>query len=135
MPLDRLDHYFVYASDLGRSREFYADVLGLEQGPRPDFKFPGFWFYLEGRPVVHVGNDEFEGGYTEDGAARKITGGTGPVDHIAFRASDIESFERRFNELELGYQRREIPDFALSQLFINDPDGVTIELNFFHADA
>ena len=105
MPLDRLDHYFVYASDLERTRAFYSEVLGLEQGPRPDFGFPGFWFYLEDRPVVHVGNEEFEGGYTEDGEERN-----------------------------LSFERREIPDFSLSQLFINDPDGVTIELNFFHAD-
>ena len=134
MPLDRLDHYFVYASDLERTRAFYSEVLGLEQGPRPDFGFPGFWFYLEDRPVVHVGNEEFEGGYTEDGEERIITGGTGPVDHIAFRGSDIGSFEARFDERNLSFARREIPDFSLSQLFINDPDGVTIELNFFHAE-
>jgi catechol 2,3-dioxygenase-like lactoylglutathione lyase family enzyme len=132
MPLERLDHYFVYASDLERSRHFYAEVLGLHQGPRPQFDFPGHWFYLEDRPVVHVGNDAFEGGYVEDGAERRITGGTGPVDHIAFRGSDIDAFEQRFAAQGVDYQRREVPDFKLSQLFVKDPDGVTIELNFFH---
>ncbi|MCB1747625.1 MAG: VOC family protein [Gammaproteobacteria bacterium] len=134
MPLERLDHYFVYASDLDRSRRFYADVLGLHQGPRPDFDFPGYWFYLEDRPVVHVGNDAFEGGYVDAGDERRITGGTGPVDHIAFRGSDIEAFERRFDDQGVSYQRREVPDFKLSQLFVKDPEGVTIELNFFHAE-
>ncbi len=135
MPLERLDHYFVYASDLERSRAFYGEVLGLHHGPRPDFDFPGHWFYLEDRPVVHLGNAEFEGGYVAEGEERRITGGTGPVDHIAFRAGDIDDFIARFERLSIDFQRREVPDFRLSQLFVKDPDGVTIELNFFHPEA
>ncbi len=135
MPLERLDHYFVYAADLDVSRQFYAEVLGLECGPRPQFDFPGHWFYLDGRPVVHVGNDAFAGGFVTEGTTRTIAGPTGPVDHIAFRANDIASFEARFQARALTYQRREVPDFALSQLFVKDPDGVTIELNFFDQAA
>lgn len=132
MALDRLDHYFVYASDLQRSADFYGEVLGLENGPRPDFDFPGYWFYLEDRPVVHIGNELFEGGYVTGEGERSITGSTGPVDHIAFRGSDIDAFVSRFETRGIEFQRREIPDFKLSQLFVKDPDGVTIELNFFH---
>ena len=131
MPLDRLDRYFVYASDLEQSRRFYADVLELKQGPRPDFDFPGFWFYLEDQPVVHVGNSEFEGGYVTGDGEHETSGSTGPVDHIAFRGTDIDDFVSRFDDLGVEYQRREIPDFKLSQLFVKDPEGVTIELNFF----
>ena len=134
MPLTRLEHYFVYASDLEKSRQFYENVLGLENGPRPDFGFPGFWFYLDGTAVVHVGNSDFEGGYVAEGEDREITGDTGPVDHIAFRGTDIDSFLDRFNDLEVTFQRREIPDFKLSQLFVKDPEGVTIEMNFFHGE-
>ena len=135
MPLDRLDHYFVYASDLEQSRRFYAEVLDLEEGPRPDFDFPGYWFYLEERPVVHIGNSEFEGGYVTGETERTTSGGTGPVDHIAFRGRGIDEFMARFERLDIDFQRREIPDFKLSQLFVKDPEGVTIELNFFHDDG
>jgi catechol 2,3-dioxygenase-like lactoylglutathione lyase family enzyme len=135
MPLTRLEHFFVYASDLERSRYFYENVLGLENGPRPNFDFPGFWFYLDGGAVVHVGNSEFEGGYVVEGENRDITGGTGPVDHIAFRGTDIDGFIDRFSELDIQFQRREVPDFKLSQLFVKDPEGVTIEMNFFHDDS
>lgn len=131
MPLERLDHYFVYASDLEVSRHFYSEVLGLPIGPRPQFGFPGYWCYLEDRPVVHLGNEEFAGGYVNDDGARNIAGSTGPVDHIAFRANDIDDFVGRLERLGVDFQRREVPDFALSQLFVKDPDGVTIELNFF----
>ncbi len=135
MPLDRLDHYFVYASDLDQSKRFYADILGLELGPRPDFNFPGHWFYLEDRPVVHIGNSEFEGGYVVGDEEHHTSGSTGPVDHIAFRGHDIDDSIARFEREGVAFQRREVPDFALSQLFVKDPEGVTIELNFFHADG
>jgi catechol 2,3-dioxygenase-like lactoylglutathione lyase family enzyme len=133
MPLERLDHYFVYASDLEVSRRFYSEVLGLSSGPRPEFGFPGFWFYLEDRPVVHVGDDKFEGGYVYPNGERTIAGPTGPVDHIAFRGNGIDDFLARFERMGVAYQRREVPDFRLSQLFVKDPEGVTIELNFFHS--
>jgi len=133
MPLERLDHYFVYCADLDRSRRFYDEVLGLECGPRPAFDFPGYWFYLEGRAVVHLGNETFEGGYVAADGQRITSGSTGPVDHIAFRASDIDGFESRLLSHGIDFQRREVPDFRLSQLFVKDPDGLTIELNFFHA--
>lgn len=132
MPLERLDHYFVYASDLEVSRRFYNDVLGLPTGPRPEFGFPGYWFYLEDRPVVHVGNEKFEGGYVSADGSRTISGSTGPVDHIAFRGNQIDDFVARFERMEVSFQRREVPDFRLSQIFVKDPEGVTIELNFFH---
>lgn len=133
MPLERLDHYFVYASDLEVSRRFYNDVLGLQTGPRPDFDFPGYWFYLEDRPVVHIGTDKFEGGYVGPDGKRVISGPTGAVDHIAFRGNAIDDFIARFERLNVSYQRREVPDFRLSQLFVKDPEGLTIELNFFHS--
>ena len=40
-----LNHYSIRTTDLEASRRFYADVLGLTVGPRPDFPFPGLWMY------------------------------------------------------------------------------------------
>ena len=42
MPLTELNHYFVRANDLERTKRFYCEVLGFEQMPRPDFAFPGY---------------------------------------------------------------------------------------------
>ena len=49
MPLTELDHYFVRANDLERTRRFYCDVLGFEVMPRPDFPFPGYWLGVAGK--------------------------------------------------------------------------------------
>jgi catechol 2,3-dioxygenase-like lactoylglutathione lyase family enzyme len=133
MPLERLDHYFVYAADLEETARFYEEALGLTRGPRPDFGFPGFWFYLDERPVVHVGTPGFEGGYNEDDKPHSTSGSTGAVDHIAFNGTDMAGFEARFTAMSIEFRKREIPDFGLSQLFAKDPNGVTIELNFFAA--
>ncbi len=135
MSLSRLEHFFVYASDLEKSRHFYEEVLGLENGARPDFDFPGYWFYLDDTPVVHLGNTEFEGGYVKEGEEHVTSGDTGPLDHVAFRGTNIDKFVSRFNALNVDFQRREIPDFKLSQLFVKDPEGLTIEMNFFHGES
>ncbi len=53
------------------------------------------------------------------------------VDHIAFLASEPEGFIGRFKELGMSYRPRSLPESDLFQLFIKDPNGLTIELNFF----
>ncbi|MDE2629012.1 MAG: VOC family protein, partial [Burkholderiales bacterium] len=54
-----LNHYSIRTADLDAVRHFYADVLGLSVGPRPDFPFPGLWMYRgdhadPANAVVHV---------------------------------------------------------------------------------
>jgi len=39
----KLDHYNVSTRDLGATVRFYEDILGLVNGPRPPFDFPGAW--------------------------------------------------------------------------------------------
>jgi catechol 2,3-dioxygenase-like lactoylglutathione lyase family enzyme len=53
MPLGTLQHYTIEPSDLERTRNFYCDVLGLENGYRPPLDFPGYWLY-SGGVAVHL---------------------------------------------------------------------------------
>jgi hypothetical protein len=55
----------------------------------------------------------------------------GVVDHIAFLASEPEGFVKRFKSLGMDFRPRSLPESELFQLFIKDPNGLTIELNFF----
>ncbi|MBT2305108.1 hypothetical protein J7E70_32375 [Variovorax paradoxus] len=45
--VDLLDYYTLKCrpEKLARLRHYYVDVLALTDGPRPDFSFPGHWFY------------------------------------------------------------------------------------------
>jgi|SRR5580704_3513325 len=80
MGINVLHHVTVKTDDLEATRDFYRDVLGLEEGFRPDLAFPGYWLYCADVPVVHLVPREnaIGGGPSRD---------TGPFDHFAFLAS------------------------------------------------
>jgi catechol 2,3-dioxygenase-like lactoylglutathione lyase family enzyme len=133
MPLTELNHYFVRANNLEETKDFYCQVLGFEVMPRPDFPFPGYWLGVNGKIQVHMGPhgianaDQYYLGTRADAA----TDQTGVVDHIAFLATEPGQFVRRFRDRGLEYRPRAFPESDLYQLFIKDPNGLTIELNFF----
>ena len=54
MSVGVLDHFNIRTRKLGETVRFYEDILGLENGDRPKFAFPGAWMYSEGKPVVHL---------------------------------------------------------------------------------
>ncbi|MCA6113887.1 VOC family protein [Bradyrhizobium sp. WSM 1738] len=54
MGLGGLQHYTIEPADLERSKDFYCDVLGLENGDRPPLDFPGYWLYSGGTATVHL---------------------------------------------------------------------------------
>ena len=136
MAIKRLDHYFIYSRSLDKTADFYSNILGLKLGPRPDSDFAGRWFYLDGAPVVHAGTADFAGGYPDNGVKNKsnLKNGTGRLDHVAFRADDIQEFKDRLTKAEIDFHTQEVKSFNLTQLFVKDPDGLTIELNFFDAE-
>ena len=137
MPLSAIDHYFIYARDLEASRQFYEIVLGMEVGVRPPFNFKGYWLYLEGRPRVHLG--EAESSAEQEHYLGKVDKGdgtaTGHLDHIAFQCTQFRDFRAHLDQLGVEYRHREVPQFKLQQLFIKDPDGLTLELNFPSEDG
>src|SRR3569833_1102472 len=52
MGLGGLQHFTIEPSDLERTKDFYCDVLGLENGDRPPLDFPGYWLYSGGVATV-----------------------------------------------------------------------------------
>jgi catechol 2,3-dioxygenase-like lactoylglutathione lyase family enzyme len=133
MPVTELNHYLVRANDLERTKDFYCDVLGFEIMPRPDFPFPGYWLGVNGKIQVHlaqggVPNSEL---YYLGSPKNAATTNSGVVDHIAFLATDPEKLHTRFEKLGLSSRKRYFPEFKLYQMFVKDPNGLTIELNFY----
>jgi extradiol dioxygenase family protein len=54
MSVGVLDHYNVSTRKLKETVQFYEDVLGFVNGPRPPFNFPGAWLYSSDHPVLHI---------------------------------------------------------------------------------
>jgi catechol 2,3-dioxygenase-like lactoylglutathione lyase family enzyme len=136
VPITEINHYFVRANDLEQTKSFYCDVLGFEVMPRPDFPFPGYWLGVNGKIQVHMGphgipNSEL---YYLGTTPKSATDNTGVVDHIAFLATEPEKFDKRFKEVGMTSRNRYFPEFKLYQMFVKDPNGLTVELNFFGID-
>ena len=132
MPLTELNHYLLVAKDLERTKNFYCDVLGLELAERPDFGFPGYWLKIGDEICVHLASqapNEIRDTFLLKKHPRG-TNGSGQVDHIAFLAKDPESVRKRIQKKGVEMHYRSFPDAKLFQIFLKDPNDVTIELNF-----
>jgi catechol 2,3-dioxygenase-like lactoylglutathione lyase family enzyme len=122
MGVGLLDHFNIRTRNLGETVRFYEDVLGLENGPRPNFAFPGAWLYSEGRAVVHLVD------ISPTAEAQKPDSGV--VHHVAFVAQGFHRMKERLQAKGFPFEAREVPGGDLWQIFVHDPNGVMIELNY-----
>ena len=133
MPVTELNHYLLVAKNLEKTRKFYQQVLGLKlAAERPDFGFPGYWLKAGNNICVHLASqapsrirDQFLLKKHGKGA-----NGSGTVDHIAFLAKRPEQVRKRIQKHKVEMHYRSFPESKLFQIFLKDPDGVTLELNF-----
>ncbi|MET0180805.1 MAG: VOC family protein [Novosphingobium sp.] len=126
MPVTGLDHVNIAAADIEVSARFYADVLGLERRDGPSIRPPGQLQWMHdpaGRPIIHLAAAAATRGET-------VPGPTGAFDHVALACGDYEGMIARLEERGLAYRTSAVPELRLRQVFIVDPDGVRLELNF-----
>ncbi len=139
-----LNHYSIRTFDIDACRDFYAGVVGLAVGPRPAFEFPGYWLYagdtaVPANAVVHViGMDRNDA----DGLKRYLgdrdpgsLSGSGAVDHVAFFATELGAMRTKLGAMGIDARERKVPGIGLYQVFLTDPNGVVIELNYPAAEA
>ena len=131
MPLTQLEHYLVLTDDLGATRDFYLQALGMRVGPRPDLGFPGYWLYVGDVPCIHVAEWETYRAHSSELGISVSTraSGTGALDHIAFNAVDCASVKARLAASGVEFAVNEVPDIGLTQLFLHDPNGLKVEIN------
>jgi catechol 2,3-dioxygenase-like lactoylglutathione lyase family enzyme len=125
MPTHGLNHINLSAGRglLNALKDFYCDVIGLEVGARPNFERFGYWLYAGGHPIVHL----YESAPNE---ARKTDVLT-PFDHVAFTCEDSSEFEALLRRRRIEYSKAVVPGSdQVQQLFLRDPAGVKVELNF-----
>jgi catechol 2,3-dioxygenase-like lactoylglutathione lyase family enzyme len=135
-----LNHYSIRSFDLPACERFYCDLLGLKVGPRPPFEFPGLWLYAGdlgnyANAVVHIiGFDAADPdsvtrylGKRDDNAMKN---GTGVLDHVAFFATGLADTLARLQKQGVKCRERTVPVLNLYQVFVDDPNGVVVELNF-----
>ena len=119
MGIKGLDHVNINTSNMKDTMSFYTDLLDFTDGFRPPFDFPGAWLYAGGNPVIHL--------VFSDSEPNVICN---PVDHIAFEASDYEETKQRLENANWEFRCSNVPDTQIRQIFLVDPNGVKLELNF-----
>ncbi len=122
MSVGVLDHYNVSTRNLRDTVRFYEEVLGLVNGPRPPFDFPGAWLYSEGHPVLHLNDIS-----PTDKPQRPDSG---VIDHIAFGSRGFEAIKQHLTRKGVAFRDNEVPNSTRRQIFVTDPNNVLIELNF-----
>jgi catechol 2,3-dioxygenase-like lactoylglutathione lyase family enzyme len=122
MSVGVLDHFNIRTRDLASTVRFYEDVLGLEKGARPNFAFPGAWMYSEGKAVVHLVDIA--------GTSEPQKPDSGVVHHVAFASHGFDGMKQRLKSRNMPFEARQVPGGDLWQIFVNDPNGVMIELNY-----
>jgi catechol 2,3-dioxygenase-like lactoylglutathione lyase family enzyme len=134
-----LNHFSIRSHDLPACERFYAGLLGLQVGPRPPFDVPGLWLYAGdttqyANAVVHIlgiDRSDPEGLQSYLGERDESSlQGTGVVDHVAFFATGLADTLARLKQHGVPCRERTVPLLGLHQVFLDDPNGVVVELNF-----
>ena len=131
MPVNGLDHVNVIAADLDETIRFYGEVLGLKVGERPaSIDFPGAWLLdAGGRAIIHLMAYDPARHGTDPRSAMP----TGSIDHVALACADFAGTVRRCEELGIPHRINDRRHGDLRQVFLTDPNNVTLELNFVGA--
>jgi catechol 2,3-dioxygenase-like lactoylglutathione lyase family enzyme len=124
MAIQAMNHFTVLTLDMAATRRFYVDMLGFTEGARPPFGFDGAWFYVGDQPILHI---------VASGRMPKDPKGT--LDHMAFSATDLKGTVAKLNANGVAYELRKLQDYGTWQLFFEDPNGATVELDFDAAEA
>jgi hypothetical protein len=93
--------------------------------------FPGYWVYVGDTPCIHIAEWKSYTAHSNEKGIEVSTraGGTGPVDHIAFNAHDYDDVVGRLERYGVKARRNDQSGGLLRQLFLQDPNGVKIEIN------
>ena len=119
MSIAGMNHFTVLTDDVAATVAFYSDLLGLTEGPRPAFEFPGAWLYADSHPILHL-----VGGRTPSELK------AGVIDHMAFSATGLAATLAALDAKSVEYQCRRQKGSGVWQVFFHDPNGAKVELDF-----
>jgi catechol 2,3-dioxygenase-like lactoylglutathione lyase family enzyme len=124
MAIAGMNHFTVLTDDVGATVGFYRDLLGLTEGPRPAFDFPGAWLYAGAQAVLHVVGGRGRGELR-----------AGVIDHMAFSATGLAPTLAALDACGIRYACRKQVGSGVWQVFFHDPNGAKVELDFAANEA
>ena len=132
MAVRTLDHVNIRTADVPGTAAFFRDVLGLRADVAPGAESigKGCWIYdADDHPIIHIG--PVEGPYPSDDAYPFTPSrGSGAVHHVALGCDDLHAMLSRLEAAGLNVVRKDYPPANLCQLFVEEWNGIILELNF-----
>ena len=124
MPVTEINHYNLRAprDTMHVLKDFYCNIVGLKEGPRPGFTSYGFWLYIGDNDVLHLAEYRGEG--------EPLTNVVTTFDHVSFTCTDDAAMEAHLKANNVPYTIRMLPVINVKQINFKDPVGNGIELNF-----
>jgi catechol 2,3-dioxygenase-like lactoylglutathione lyase family enzyme len=119
MAIAGMNHFTVLTDDVRATVDFYREVLGLAEGPRPALGFPGAWLYAGGQAILHV-----------VGGRPRSDLRAGVIDHMAFSASGLAATLAALRSRSIEFAFRQQTGSGIWQVFFRDPNGAKVELDF-----
>ena len=109
-----LQHVNVPSTNLQRSRQFYCEVLGLDELPRPTFDVRGIWLAAGRGQSVHITESE--------------SADSNSINHFALQVIDLDIVLSRLGRIGIECRLGTPVVGAGRQAYLVDPDGNVIEL-------
>jgi catechol 2,3-dioxygenase-like lactoylglutathione lyase family enzyme len=129
MQVIALDHVNIITADLEGSARFYSEVFGLQRrdAPAPLRPDNAQWMYDDaGRAIVHINSRDCPRFFDREFDPHPA----GALHHVALRCSGYDEMIARLEARGLRHQVNFVAATRLRQIFVPDPNGVLLELNF-----
>ena len=125
-----LDHVNIQTEKLGETVAFYRDVIELRAGDPPPPLDPAqvqWMFDADGRAILHL---SMPGALVGTRVINKATEDTGAVHHVALACKGHDAMIEKLDRLGLAHNENHVVAIDLKQIFVRDPNGVLLELNY-----
>lgn len=122
----RIDHVNIRTARLSESAHFYERLLDLRPSEPPGISgIEAIWMLDEtGYPIIHLNAPPADEPHRADDAD------TGRLHHVAFDCVGHETIMARLEAMGLDHKSNLVESIGLRQIFVIDPNGLRLELNF-----
>ena len=140
-----LDHVNIVTKKFGDTIRFYTEVLGMKNAGLPGGMVSNRNAFIcddNDNAVLHIQGVDPEDPQPTLDSIRKRLGtlrtsialedldGSASIEHVAFACHDYDAVRDRLGRHGLEMRFNDVPQMSLRQIFVNDPNGITLELNF-----
>ncbi len=132
MGVDAIDHVNIRTTDVVGTAQFFADVLEMDIQPSPGCadRHRAAWICdAAGRAVIHLAAVDIL--YPWEDSASLAAPGSARIHHVALKCSGYDAILQRLTGQQRVFHTNDLPQIGLRQIFIEELNGIMLELNFF----